>query len=89
MSLQPTTEEMRAWLSQELDREITISQVRLKGIPGFMVDYINHTAPATKLVAETEEGAIAALFTYLQSAAPLPAPDGTEDQISGADAKTT
>lgn len=60
-----TPDEMKTWLSDKLGREITISQVSLKGDLGYMVDYINHTAPATKLVAQTPVGAVEALFIYL------------------------
>lgn len=64
-------EEMKAWLSSKLGREVTISPVTFNGVRCYLVDYVNHQAPVTKLVGDTEELAIANLFTYLNS---LPEP---------------
>lgn len=60
-----THEEMKTWLSTKLSREVTVSKVKVDGQDKFLVDYVNHTAPARKLVADTEEAAIANLFIYL------------------------
>lgn len=60
-----TTEEMKTWLSQKLGREVTISMVVVQNIKCYLVDYINHSAPVTKLAGATEDEAIANLFNYL------------------------
>lgn len=61
----PTLEKQKAWLSEKLGREVTVSQVTVGGTRHYMADYVNHHAPAMKLVSDTEEGAITNLFTYL------------------------
>ena len=76
MSLQPSLDEMKAFLATTLGREVTISKVRVNKDTMFMVDYMNYSAPALKLVGESEEEAVRALFTYLSSVTP-PAPDET------------
>jgi hypothetical protein len=63
--VQPTLEDMKAWLNAKLGREVTVSQVTVNGTRCYLVDYINHGAPATKLVGATEDEAIAHLFNYL------------------------
>lgn len=77
--LMQTHEEKLQFLKEELKRDVTISGVRVKGQSGFMVDYINANAPATKLVGASEEEAVDLLFTYLNekkiAAAPLPEPE--------------
>lgn len=67
-----TAEEMKAWLTERLGREVSISQVTINGTKCYLVDYVNHYAPATKLAGVTEDEAIANLFNYLQALKPLP-----------------
>lgn len=71
-----TSQYMRDWLSGHLGREVTVSQVTIRGIRCYLADYVNHSAPATKLAGATEDEAIANLFSYLN---PLNSnPDTTE-----------
>ena len=73
-------EETKAKLAELLKREPTVSEVTVNGTKGYLVDYINHRAPATKLVADTPEGAIDALFVYLSATAETLLPtDATTD----------
>lgn len=75
-----TPEEMKTWLSEKLGREVTVSLVTVNNTKCFLVDYVNYAAPATKLASETEDGAIANLFYYLQDAKPVPdAVDATKE----------
>lgn len=67
MTTRPNLDEMKAWLNSKLGREITVSQVTVAGRAGFLADYINYSAPATKLVGESVAEAISNLFYYLQS----------------------
>ena len=74
-----TSDEMKKWLAEHLRREVTISEVTVNNTRCFLVDYINHSAPATKLVGASEDEAIANLFNYLQTLkAPVEA--GVRDQ---------
>lgn len=64
--MNPTLAEMKEWLSAKLNREVTVSVVKVAGKKCFLADYINPVAPAvTKLVSDSEDGAITALFLYL------------------------
>ena len=66
-----TTDEMKSWLSDKLGREVTVSKIRFQGVEGYLADYINHSAPATKLAGVSEEEAISNLFYYLQALKPV------------------
>jgi hypothetical protein len=75
-----TTDEMKAWLAERLRREVSISPVTVNNTRCFLVDYINHSAPATKLVGASEDEAIANLFNYLQTVeAPATADSATKE----------
>lgn len=58
-------EEMKKWLNVKLGRETTTSKVTIQGVQCYLVDYVNHSAPVTKLAGATEDEAIANLFNYL------------------------
>lgn len=62
-----TVEEMRTWLAAKLRREVSVSQVKVKGETKFMVDYMNPRAPALSLLGESEDAAVKSLFLYLSS----------------------
>lgn len=64
--MNPSLDDMKMWLKEKLQRDVTVSKVTLNNEGFFLADYVNYSAPATKLVAETEELAIANLFFYLQ-----------------------
>lgn len=60
-----TLDEMKKWLNVKLGREVTISEVSVSGKKMYFADYINHNAPAMKLLSDTKDGAITNLFNYL------------------------
>ena len=74
-----THEEMKAWLSEKLGREVTVSKVVIQGVQRYLVDYVNHYAPAKKLASESEEGAVANLFSYLQTESSPPPDSATKE----------
>lgn len=63
---------MKEQLKEILGRDVTVSKVTFAGQSKFLADYVNHAAPATKLVADTEDQAIEKLFIYLSSKQPDP-----------------
>lgn len=64
-----TNDEKKLWLNNALGREIEVSKVQIKGELKYLVDYINYAAPVRKLMADTPEGAVDALYEYLSKTA--------------------
>lgn len=64
--------EIQSELNSMLGREVTVSKVRVGNEEKYLVDYINHGAPATKLVGDSEEDTLRNLHKYLSNSEPPP-----------------
>lgn len=60
-------EEVQAWLNAELKREVGVTRVTYMGQQKFLAEYINYSAPASRLLGDTEEEALRLLFDYLRN----------------------